>query len=64
MLENCKKGKHSLQDIYSDGDEFQETVVRWCYLCGAVVVDYEYDCRIKPGGHTKMRFPKILNLLK
>lgn len=33
------------------------SVVRWCSVCGAVVIDTDYDNRTKPGGIMSMRFP-------
>jgi len=37
----------------------EEDVVYWCDLCGAVVVDVEYDRR-RRGSIIPMRFPKDL----
>lgn len=34
-----------------------EEVVRWCPICGAIVVDTDYDGRTNPGQVMKMRFP-------
>lgn len=34
-----------------------EEVVRWCRICGAVVVDLDMDNRTHPGYYLKMRFP-------
>jgi hypothetical protein len=59
MLDNCKKGNHSLKKIYeAELDDMESSVVRWCELCGAIVVDKEYDYRVDPGGYSKMRWPK------
>jgi len=58
-MENCKKGNHSLIDIYTNGYvDHERIVVRWCTNCGAVVVDMDYDGRTQPGAIVKMKFPK------
>ncbi len=60
MIEKCIKGEHTLESIESlshwDGSE---QVVRWCSVCGAVVVDMQIDNRITPGHYMPMKFPKI-----
>ena len=38
-----------------------QDVVRWCKICGAIVVDRDYDGRTNPGQVKKMQFP--LNFL-
>jgi len=47
--------------LIQDGCDTRE-VVRWCYKCGAVVVDIDYDNRndnrTSPGAVMKMRFPE------
>jgi len=35
-------------------------VVRWCKVCGAVVVDIDVDNRTQPGAVMKMKFPEFL----
>lgn len=62
-LEDCRKGEHELQEIHrttinciTDEDE----VVRWCSICGAVVVDLDYDNRTIPGRVMKMRLPNVI----
>lgn len=42
----------------------EDEVVKWCPVCGAVVVDLEVDGRAYPGRIGKMRFAKLLGLLK
>ena len=59
-MDKCRNGTHSLVRIYSTGNDFEETVVRWCEVCGAIVVDRDCDNRIYPGAVAKMRLPKIL----
>ncbi len=36
-----------------------EKVVRWCKVCGAVVIDRDIDGRTQPGGITAMQHPKL-----
>lgn len=59
---NChteKCGEDSLVAIFSTPNGYDtDAVVRWCYKCGAVVVDVDYDGRIKIGGIMHMRFPE------
>lgn len=44
-------------DKYGDGSA--EDVVRWCWKCGAVVVDVDCDGRTQPGAATSMIFPQV-----
>jgi len=52
------KGNHNLLDIYCDGPEMEQSVVRWCEECGAIVVDVVVDGRTAPGRVMAMRLPK------
>lgn len=56
--EKCKKGEHPLIEIYSFYDGIAEHVVRWCPVCGAIVVDADVDGRTFPGRFVPMRLPK------
>lgn len=38
----------------------EETVVRWCPTCGAVVIDTDSDNHTNPGAVKPMRFPQIV----
>ena len=59
-LQQCLKGNHDLIEIYRSSYSYdEEGVVRWCRICGSVVVDMEYDGRIHPGGIMKMLGPEI-----
>ena len=61
MIEKCFiKGNHSLKVITSFGSDQDLTVVRWCEICGAIVVDTDYDGRTNPGAVMSMQFPKLL----
>jgi hypothetical protein len=53
----CDGTNHNLVRIIRFGNEMEETVVRWCKDCGAIVVDVDYDGRTNPGRVMKMRFP-------
>lgn len=56
----CANGKHFLEGIYSTSCGMGEDyVVRWCSMCGAVVVDIDYDGRTDPGGVMEMKFPRM-----
>lgn len=60
--EKCKKGKHPLDKIFSASADFPggEYVVRWCPICGTVVIDTDCDGRVAPGRIMKARKPKML----
>lgn len=60
----CRGGKYDLTAVFSVGPEQDQTTVRWCGICGAVVIDTGADERVNnPGGYMKMRFPRIARLL-
>jgi len=64
QLHECNTGNHvGLIEIYRTEDlvNDESEVVRWCNICGAIVVDTEYDGRVKPGGVLKMMGPKIVD---
>ena len=61
--EECKKGKHGLQKIYESGSDMESTVVRWCEVCGSVVVDTDFDGRTNPGAVMGMLSPSITKAL-
>lgn len=54
----CDGKNHPLKEIFRSGyqDDIQ-SVVRWCPDCGAVVVDGEYDGRVRAGDIMQMQFP-------
>lgn len=58
----CKQGSHPFKIIASFENCWHESkVVRWCQECGAVVVDLDYDGRIKPGYYKKLQYPNIVD---
>jgi len=61
MLDKCKKGEHRLETIFkSPGGPFGTlNVVRWCNICGSIVVDVDVDGRTAPGQTMKMKSPAI-----
>ena len=50
--------KHTLIVIYCGGPDMEQDVVRWCTICGAVVVDVDVDGRTAPGAIMKMLLPQ------
>lgn len=58
----CENGNHNLITILSVDNSApdEETVVRWCRDCGAIVVDIDYDNRRFAGRVMNMKFPKYL----
>jgi len=64
-LLNCFNGDHNLIEIYRQViDDSEENVIRWCNICGSVVVDGEYDGITHPGKILKMLSPQTINMLK
>ena len=62
MIEQCADGNHNLIVIYRESlppDGYASNVVRWCCLCGSVVVDQDFDGRTNPGNLLDMRAPEI-----
>jgi len=52
-------GEDTLVDIYTASHGYDtEAVIRWCYKCGAIVVDIDFDGRTQPGAIMSMRFPQ------
>lgn len=63
-LHQCNTGNHDLVEILRAGDDEEiERVARWCRICGAIVVDYEYDRRLS-GNCLKMMGPQALKLVQ
>lgn len=64
-VHQCNTGNHTLVEVARcDADDCEE-VVRWCSICGAIVVDVEVGGRLmKPGGGLKMMGPKALKLVQ
>ena len=60
MIEDCIQGKHTLKEItilsHWDGSA---QVVRWCSVCGSIVIDTQIDNRIMPGQVKPMEFPEL-----
>lgn len=57
----CSGGKHNLIDILTRYEGYgEESVVRWCQECGAIVVDTDVDNRTSPGNRMKMKFPELM----
>lgn len=60
MLEKCKSGNHNLVFIYRRHiSDLEEDVVRWCNICGSIVIDTESDGRVYPGKVMRMCSPLI-----
>ena len=60
MIENYRGGDYELVKLYEVlTGEGESEVVRWCKVCGAVVIDIDFDGRIKPGAILRMRSPLI-----
>jgi len=56
----CKDKQHDLEEIFSahvTGSVYN--TVRWCPLCGAVVVDQDFDGRTNAGKIMEMKTPQI-----
>lgn len=61
MMEKCERGQHSLEKIYEHDQPMPgvSNVVRWCKICGSVVVDVDCDGRTQAGRVIKMKSPLI-----
>lgn len=60
MTEECAKGNHDLIEIYRVHHIYgEEQVVRWCRVCGSIVVDVEVDGRTMAGKIMNMIAPEI-----
>lgn len=55
--DKCNFSNHDLIKIYETGNDMATDVVRWCKICGAIVVDVDFDGRTNPGQGMKMKFP-------
>lgn len=57
----CKKNKHPFMEISRVIIGFdEEKVVRWCPVCGGIVVDLERDNRLYPGYYKEFEIPYIV----
>lgn len=55
-----ENGTHELTEIHSvELGGGVSRVVRWCAKCGAVVVDTDFDGRVKPGDVVAMKHPEM-----
>ncbi len=60
MLKSCFKGSHKLIKIHEAGCDLETMVIRWCSICGSIVIDTDVDGRIYPGNVMKMKNPECL----
>lgn len=62
MFEKCKEGLHPLVEIHREdlGYDACDRVIRWCPICGSIVIDREFDGRLQPGYFQKLTQPKIV----
>lgn len=58
-ITNCFKGNHPFEEILRKEFLYSDTVVKWCPVCGSVVIDEEADGRIYPGKKMTIKSPKI-----
>jgi len=58
--DKCNLGEHDLIviDAAQHGWDGTSRVVKWCKLCGAVVIDLHMDNQIKPGYYMEMKYPQ------
>lgn len=57
----CTSKTHRLERVFSTAESSygESTVVRWCRVCGAIVVDTDVDGRTYPGAVMKMKLPEV-----
>lgn len=59
-IKDCMQGNHSLTELCNaDIGSDEKAILRWCKICGAVVIDVEVDGRLYPGELMKMHFPQL-----
>ena len=59
-MKACREGNHLLIEITRTHIGYGGAeVVRWCPVCGSVVVDVDVDGRTMAGKIMKMRSPKV-----
>ena len=63
LQDKCFNGEHVLITICSEDCGDFEKVVRWCKLCGGIVVDMDFDGHTNAGYYQKMKFPYVTNPL-
>lgn len=60
MIKDCIKGNHDLIEVHRTYHTYdEEQVVRWCRVCGSVVVDVDVDGRTMAGRIMEMISPQI-----
>lgn len=57
----CNSGQHELKEIFRTREDAAGVceVVRWCQVCGSVVVDTDVDGRVKKGDIMKMQVSRV-----
>jgi len=55
----CKDGRHPLIPVYSVSKPDIIHTVRWCPICGAIIVDTDYKDTINSGQIMSMKRPDI-----
>lgn len=58
------QGQHTWEAVYRHGPEMEETVVRWCSVCGAIVIDIDVDGRTQPGGVMAAKLPWVQRMVQ
>lgn len=66
LTKECNQGTHNLIEVYCNPiDSSLEHSVKWCSICGAIVVDAVIDgCRTYAGDIKKMKLPLITQKIK
>lgn len=64
QIKECIKGNHDLIEVNRAYYLYNEDhVVRWCKVCGSVVVDIEVDGRTMAGAIMEMKAPESYRLV-
>ena len=58
-MKNCKEGQHPLIKIQRRSNGFEDEVVKWCPVCGAIVIDIELGGIVYSSREMKMKLPEI-----
>jgi hypothetical protein len=63
ILDTCKNKQHNFVEIYRAGEPGHQDIVKWCTICGTIVIDHEGEGKVATGSTIKVMGPKVIDLL-